>query len=60
MSRFLTARMAALPAYVPGTHAERNDVIRLNSNESPFPPSKEVQEAVTRVLGGLNYYNDPD
>ena len=60
MSRFLTARMAALPAYVPGTHAERNDVIRLNSNESPFPPSKEVQEAVIRVLGGLNYYNDPD
>ncbi len=55
---FLLDRFADLPAYVPGGHEE--DCLRLNSNESPFPPSPGVQQAVAREAENLQSYNDPD
>ena len=60
MSSFLVSRHRTLPGYVPGTHSEEADVIRLNTNESPYPPSKEVLEAIQEEAARLNYYNDPD
>ena len=60
MSGFLLPRHAALPAYVPGKHDEGGDVIRLNTNESPYPPSPGVLKAVAGEVGKLNFYNDPD
>ncbi len=49
-----------LPTYTPGTHEEGEGFIRLNTNESPFPPGPGVLEAVTAEVGRLNFYNDPD
>ena len=60
MSRFLLEKHRHLPAYVPGDHEEGDGFIRLNTNESPFPPSPGVRAAVDREIGRLNYYNDPD
>ena len=60
MSRFLMEKLAKLPAYVPGEHAEDGRLIRLNTNESPYPPSPGVLEAVSAEVGRLGYYNDPD
>ena len=60
MSRWLTPRMAALSPYVPGEHVETGDIIRLNSNESPYPPSPGVRAAMADTLQSLNFYNDPD
>ena len=37
-----------LPAYVPGEHAEDGRLIRLNTNESPYPPPPAVQQAIAR------------
>ena len=60
MSRFLLEKHRNLPAYVPGDHEEGDGFIRLNTNESPFPPSPAVRAAVDKEIGRLNYYNDPD
>lgn len=60
MSSFLMERLKGLPAYVPGEHAEDGRLIRLNTNESPYPPSPGVLKAVKAEVGQLGYYNDPD
>ena len=57
---FLMKRHAGLPAYEPGDHKEGDGFIRLNTNESPFPPSPGVAAAVAREIGSLQFYNDPD
>ncbi len=49
-----------LPAYIPGEHAQGVNAIRLNTNESPYPPSPGVLAAVAAAVPGLNFYNDPD
>lgn len=55
---FLLDRFADLPAYVPGEHEE--NCMRLNTNESPFPPSPGVRQAIAGEVDSLQYYNDPD
>ena len=57
---YLMQRHGALPRYVPGTHAEEEDVVRLNTNESPYPPSPGVAQAVAAQIERLQFYNDPD
>lgn len=60
MSCFLMEKLRGLPAYVPGEHAEDGRFIRLNTNESPYPPSPGVLGAVQAEVGQLGYYDDPD
>ena len=60
MSRLLMDRLKGLPAYVPGEHTEDGRFIRLNTNESPYPPSPGVLAAVSTQVAQLGYYNDPD
>lgn len=57
---FLLEKHRGLPAYVPGDHEEGSGFIRLNTNESPYPPSPGVREAIMGEIGKLGYYNDPD
>ncbi len=57
---FLLKRHQALPVYVPGDHEEGVGVIRLNTNESPYPPSPGVAAAVAEQIDSLQFYNDPD
>ena len=61
MSRFLSARFAALEAYTPGEQPQDMQYVKLNTNESPFPPSPEVLAAVNAAeVGKLNLYPDPE
>ncbi len=61
MSRFLSARFADLEAYVPGEQPQDMKYVKLNTNESPFPPAPAVLEAVNRIeTGRLNLYPDPE
>ncbi len=61
MSNFLNARFAGVAEYVPGEQPQDKVYIKLNTNESPFPPSKGVIAAVdTAAVEGLRLYPDPD
>lgn len=61
MSKFLDERYSSLAAYVPGEQPQDKKYIKLNTNESPYPPSKETLDAVN--VGEtelLRLYPDPD
>lgn len=61
MSRFLSNRYAGLTEYVPGEQPQDKQYIKLNTNESPYPPSPAVLAAVnTAAVSQLNLYSDPD
>lgn len=60
MSKLLSREAAALEPYTPGEQPRDKKYIKLNTNESPFPPSPKVLEAITqRELQDLNLYSDP-
>jgi histidinol-phosphate aminotransferase len=53
-------RVGRLPTYpVAGGYAQDAPLVRLASNESPYPPLVQVREAIERALGTLNRYPDP-
>ena len=61
MSRFMHPRYAPLDAYVPGEQPRDKKYIKLNTNESPYPPPPAVCQAVTRqAIDDLRLYPDPD
>lgn len=46
--------------YVPGEQPKRRDIIKLNTNENPYPPSPKVTEALAQMnIDGLRKYPDP-
>ena len=59
MNRFFTKRLAKLTPYTPGEQPRDMQYIKLNTNESPFPPSPAVVEAATAEAGRLRLYSDP-
>ena len=59
MSRFFTKRLEKLTPYTPGEQPRDMQYIKLNTNESPFPPSPAVIEAATAEAGKLQLYSDP-
>jgi histidinol-phosphate aminotransferase len=53
-------RIRRIPSYpVAGGYAEQARLVRLASNESPYPPLPAVREAIDRALSSLNRYPDP-
>jgi len=61
MSKFLSKNHAALAAYVPGEQPSGMEYIKLNTNESPYPPPPGVLAAVTGgEIEKLRLYPNPD
>ena len=58
MSRFLSECNRDLKAYVPGEQPKVKNLVKLNTNESPFPPAPGVAEAVKNAAESLQLYND--
>jgi histidinol-phosphate aminotransferase len=53
-------RVRRIPFYpAAGGYAQQEPLVRLASNESPFPPLPEVRQAIERAIESLNRYPDP-
>ena len=60
MSRYLKEELQALRAYTPGEQPQDQAYIKLNTNESPYPPAPSVAAAITRQeVEQLRLYSDP-
>ena len=59
MSRFFTSKHGGLTPYTPGEQPRDKKYIKLNTNESPFPPSPRAMEAASEAAGRLQLYPDP-
>ena len=60
MSRYFSSRYANLTPYVPGEQPRDKRYIKLNTNESPFPPSPMAQAMVAEAAKELALYSDPE
>jgi len=60
MSRFLKEEYQKLEAYTPGEQPRNMRYIKLNTNESPYPPAPSVLEAIGKEdVALLRLYSDP-
>ena len=60
MSRWISQEAARLAPYTPGEQPQDQQYVKLNTNESPFPPSPRVLKAINRAeILKLNLYSDP-
>ena len=59
MSRFFSEKYRDLTPYTPGEQPKDNQYIKLNTNESPFPPSEQAVAAAAEAAKQLQLYNDP-
>ena len=59
MSRFFSSAYRDMQAYVPGEQPRDRRYVKLNTNESPFPPSPAVIAAYDSEKGNVNLYSDP-
>ncbi len=59
MSRYLDERFCALLPYVPGEQPRDRKYLKLNTNESPYPPSPRALRAAAEAARTLQLYSDP-
>lgn len=60
MSRYWSELVGRLSPYEPGEQPRGDDLVKLNTNESPYPPSPAVAEAIAAVTADqLRRYPDP-
>jgi len=60
MSRFFSKKYEKLIPYTPGEQPQDMQYVKLNTNESPFPPHPAVAAAVAGQIDKLRLYSDPD
>lgn len=56
MSRFLRPELRSLAPYEPGEQPSERKYIKLNTNESPFPPSEKAQKYAREAAANLQLY----
>ncbi|MGA1694168.1 MAG: histidinol-phosphate transaminase [Burkholderiaceae bacterium] len=64
MNAFWSPIVERLSPYVPGEQPKIEGLIKLNTNENPYPPSERVVQAIREALGtdgaALRLYPDPE
>lgn len=60
MPSYLRRNVAELSGYVPGEQPQGEDIVKLNTNENPYPPSPRVLSALRKSIdGSLRLYPEP-
>ena len=59
MSRFWSPVVHGLSPYVPGEQPKLDNLIKLNTNENPYPPSPHALAAIAAATDRLRLYPDP-
>lgn len=59
MSRFFSQKYSGLVPYTPGEQPRERTYIKLNTNESPFPPSEKALARAAEAAKSLQLYSDP-
>ena len=59
MSRFFSQKYCTLEAYTPGEQPKDQQYVKLNTNESPFPPSAKALAYAAEAAKHLQLYCDP-
>lgn len=60
MSRFFSDKYSSLTPYTPGEQPQERKYLKLNTNESPFPPSPMAQRLAREAAGDCQLYSDPE
>ncbi|MBU2887604.1 histidinol-phosphate transaminase [Gilvimarinus agarilyticus] len=61
MSKYWSEVVRTIEPYVPGEQPQVDGLIKLNTNESPYPPSPEVNRVLSQeVVDRLRFYPDPN
>lgn len=61
MSRFMDSKYQGFVTYSAGEQPKDRTYVKLNTNESPYPPSPKVLQAISKKdIEGLRLYNDPE
>jgi len=61
MSRYWSSLLQGLKPYVPGEQRSGSGVIKLNTNENPYPPGESVLRAIASVDGqSMRRYPTPN
>ena len=60
MSRFFSEKYSSLEPYTPGEQPQGKKYLKLNTNESPFPPSPFAQRLAREAAGDCQLYSDPE
>lgn len=59
MSKFLVESLQNLESYTPGTQPKDRTLIKLNTNENPFPPPPSLEKIAAEKSKNLHLYSDP-
>ncbi len=60
MSRFFSEKYKDLTPYTPGEQPKDTQYVKLNTNESPFPPSPNAIRMAVEAAENLQLYSDPE
>lgn len=60
MSRFFSEKYNSLVPYTPGEQPKNTEYVKLNTNESPFPPSPKAVSLAQKEAEKLELYSDPE
>ncbi|MGN1348599.1 MAG: histidinol-phosphate transaminase, partial [Acutalibacteraceae bacterium] len=57
---FFSDKYSSLTPYTPGEQPQERKYLKLNTNESPFPPSPLAQKLAREAAGDCQLYSDPE
>jgi histidinol-phosphate aminotransferase len=60
MSIYLSKKYDKLTPYTPGEQPKERKYTKLNTNESPFPPSEKARKMAAEAAESLQLYSDPE